>query len=121
MNRQKGKITFLGMIVFLIMALAAFMAFKYIVGSIDKKQIRIEVIDSLGSIRGAQLTDALVRETIERILNEKSVKPMEIYSDLGRSKGKIYFLFKYEMSINYLLFKHNEIVEVEDEIDNYGG
>jgi uncharacterized protein YneF (UPF0154 family) len=121
MNKQKGKITFLGLVVFLVMVLVAFMAFKYIASSIEKKQIHKDVIESLGAIRGASLSDTMVRETIERVLNESAVKTLEIYSELGRTQGKIYFSYKYEVSVNYFLFKHSEIVAVEEEIDNHGG
>jgi hypothetical protein len=117
---QKGKITLLSLMVFCILVLAAFMAFKYIANGIDKKQIKKEVYDTIGVYRGSRLTDAKVREVIGQVLNKRSLQPSEIFFEFI-GKGRIYYYFKYEVSINYLIFKRNEIVEVEGEMDNYGG
>jgi hypothetical protein len=120
MNMQKGKTTILNVIVFCILVLAAFMAFKYFANGIDKKQIKKEIFDEMGVFRGSQLTDAKIREIIGQVLNKRSLQPLEIYSEFT-SDGKIYFSYKYEISVNYLLFKRTEIVAVEDEMENYGG
>ncbi len=55
MNGQRGKITFMNLVVFLILVLGGFMAFKYIATGIEKKQIKKEVFDSLGSMRGGEI------------------------------------------------------------------
>ncbi|MEI6614684.1 MAG: hypothetical protein WCL37_07285 [Chrysiogenales bacterium] len=117
---QKGKITFLSVIVFCILAMAALMAFKYVVNAIDKKQIKKEIFDTMGVLRGSQLTEAKIREIVGQVLKKRSLQPLEVFSEF-KSNGEIYFYYKYEVSINYLLFKHNEIVDVEGEMENYGG
>jgi hypothetical protein len=102
------------------LVLAAFMAFKYLANGIEKKQIKKEIFDTIGVLRGSQLTDAKVREIVDQVLNKRSLQPLEVFSEF-KSNGKIYFSYKYEVSIDYLLFKRNEIVAVEDEMENYGG
>jgi hypothetical protein len=121
MNVQKGKVTFLSVIAFCILVMAALIAFKYFANSIEKKQIHKEVVDTLGVTRNEDITDAKVKAIIEKILKQKSLEPLEVYAEVDRRKGKIHFSFKYEISTNYLLFKRNEIVEIEDEIDMYVG
>jgi hypothetical protein len=120
MNMQKGKITILNVIVFCIMVVAAIMAFKYFASGIDKKQIKKEIFDEIGTFRGTELNETKVREIIGKVLNKRSLQPLEVFSEF-KSNGKISFFYKYEISIDYLLFKSNEIVEVEGEMDNYGG
>ena len=120
MNLQKGKITFLSVIVFCILAMAALMAFKFIANGIDKKQIKKEIFDTIGTFRGSGLTDAKIREIVGQVLNKRSLQPLEVFSEF-KSNGKIYFSYNYEVTINYLLFKHKEIVAIEGEMDNYGG
>jgi len=118
MNMQKGKITILNIIVFCIMVLAALMAFKYVANGVDKKQIKKEIFDTIGVLRGSQLTEVKVREIIDQVLNKRSLQPLEVFSEF-KSNGKIYFSYKYKISVNYLLFKRTEIVAVEDEMNNY--
>jgi hypothetical protein len=120
MNRQNGKMTVMSLIVFCVLVLGGVMAFKYIVNGIDNKQIKKEIFDEMGVFRGLQLTDAKIREIVGQALNKRSLQPLEVYTEF-KSNGKIYFSYKYEVTINYILFKHVEIVEVEDEMDNYGG
>ena len=120
MNMQKGKITFLSVIAFCILALAALMAFKYFVNVIEKKEIKKEIFDTMGVFRGVQLTEAKIREIVDEVLVKRSLQPLEIFTEF-KSHGIIHFSYKYEIRINYLLFKHNEIVAVEDEMENYGG
>lgn len=117
---QKGKITFMSMIVFCILVLAAIMAFRYFASGIEKKEIKKEIFDEMGVFRGPQLTEAKIEEIVSRVLSKRSLQPLEIYSEF-KANGTISYSYKYEISINYLLFKHNEIVEVAGEIENYGG
>jgi hypothetical protein len=120
MNMQKGKITVLSVIIFSIMVLAAVMAFKYFAYGIEKRMIKKEIFDVMGVFRGPQLTDAKIREIVGQVLSKRSLQPMEVYSEF-QSNGKINFSYKYEISINYILFQHTEIVSVEDEMENFGG
>jgi uncharacterized protein YneF (UPF0154 family) len=120
MNMQKGKMTIMNIIVFCVLVLAGVMAFKYFASEIDKKQIKKEIFDEMGVFRGPQLTDDKIREIIGQVLNKRSLHPLEVSSEF-KSNGRIHFSYKYEIIVNYLLFKRNEIVAVEDEIENYGG
>jgi outer membrane protein assembly factor BamA len=120
MNMQKGKITIMNVIVFCVIVLAGLMAVKYFAKGIDQKQIKKEVFDTMGVLRGSQLTDAKIREIVAEVLNRRSLEPLEIYTEF-KSNNTIHFSYKYEVTVNYILFKRNEIVTVEDEIENYGG
>ncbi len=117
---KQGKITLMSIIVFCILVFAGLMAFKYAVGTIDKKQIKKEIFDEMGIFRGAALTDEKIREIVIQVLAKRSLKPLEIYSEISE-KGKVYYYYKYELNINYILFKNSEIIEVEGEMENYGG
>jgi hypothetical protein len=119
-NLEQGKITIMNMIVFCILVLAAVMAFKYVAGNVDKKQIKKEVFDEMGIFRGAALTEEKYNEIVDQVLGKRSLQSLE--SDFSiDAKGLISYYFKYELSINYLLFERSEIVEVEGEMENYGG
>lgn len=120
MNMQKGKITIMNVIVFGILVLAVIIAIRFIAKGIDQKQIKKEVFDTIGVVRGSTLTDAQVREIITEVLEKKSLQPLEISVEF-KSNNKVHYSYKYEMTVNYILFKHSEIVAVEDEMENYGG
>jgi len=120
MNGQRGKITFMNLIVFLILVVGGFMAFKFIATGIEKKQIKIEVFDALGIARGGDVDNSQFMAVIESILKKKKVEILEVSADVDKSKGKIYYSFKYKIDTDYVLFKRSEIVEVIDEIDSYG-
>ncbi len=57
---------------------------------------------------------------MERVLQKKKIEILEVYVDLDKSKGMIYFSYKYKIDTNYLLFKKSEIIEVADEMASYG-
>ncbi len=118
MNGQRGKATFLSMIAVVILFIGGFMAFKYIGTSVEKKQIKKEVFDMLGSTRGADRENAQLEAIIEGILQKRNVEILEIQAEL--EKGVIYYSFSYKIKIDYLLFKRIEIIVVEDQIENYG-
>jgi len=120
MKGQRGKITFMNLIVFLILVLIGFMAFKYIATGIEKKQIKKEVFDALGSTRGGDTDNAELTAVIERILDKKQIEPIEVYAELDKNKDMIYFYYKYKIDTNYLLFRRSEIIEVEDKMASYG-
>jgi len=120
MNGQRGKITFLGLIVFVILVLVGFMAFKYIATGLEKKQIKIEVYDTLGTVRSGDISNSQSMEVIESVLQKKKIEILDIATDVDSSKGNIRYSFKYKIETDYLLFKHSEIVEVVSEIASYG-
>jgi len=118
MNGQRGKATFLSLIALAILFIGGFMAFKYIGTSVEKKQIKKEVFDVLGSTRGADRNSEQLEAIIEGILKRRDVEILEIGAEL--EKGVIYYYFSYRIRIDYLLFKRDEVVTVEDQIENYG-
>jgi hypothetical protein len=120
MNLKQGKITIMSMIAFCILVLAAAMAFNHVAGAVDKKQIKKEIYDGMGTLRGTALTEEKTREIVIQVLGKRSLKPLEIYAEID-DKAIIHFSYKYELTINYILFKRIEIVEVADKMENYGG
>ena len=117
---KQGKITIMNMIVFCILVLAGLMAVKHIAAGVDKKQIKKEIFDEMGLFRGSALTDEKISDIVTAVLAKRSLEPIDVYSEFSE-KGKIYYYYKYELIINYLLFKRKEIVEVEGDMENYGG
>ena len=111
----------MNLVVFIILVFGGFMAVKFIASGIEKKQIKKEVFDTLGSTRGADTADAQIMALIERILEKNKVEIIEVYAEVDKSKSMIYYSFKYKINTNYVLFKRSETVEVIDEIANYGG
>jgi len=120
MYGQRGKMTIMSLIAFVILAYGAFVALKFIASSVEKKQIKKEVFDTLGSTRGGDRESADIQELIQSILEKKKVEIVEVYAEVDRNKSIIHYSFKYRIAIDYLLFKHAEIVEVTDQIENYG-
>jgi hypothetical protein len=120
MNGQQGKITFLSLIVFLIVVFAGFMAFKYIANSLEIKQIKKEVYDTLGTVRGRDIENADVLKIIDGVLQKRAVKLLEYDANVDKGRNIIHYSFKYEIVTDYLLFQHTETVEVVDDLANYG-
>jgi hypothetical protein len=119
MKGQSGKITFMNLVVFVILVFGAFMAFKYIANGVEKKQIKIEVHDTLGSTRGGEADNAQLEAEIGSILSKRKIEILEI--SVNVDKGIIHYSFSYKIETDYVLFKHSEVVEVVDELANYGG
>ena len=117
---KQGKITLMNMIVFCILVLAGVMVFKHAAGAVDKKQIKKEIYDEMGIFRGQALTEEKVAQIVTDILAKRGIEPLDISYQIDE-KNKIHYYYKYELVINYILFKRSEIVEVEGEIENYGG
>ena len=112
----------MNLIVFLILVFVGFMAFKFIATGIEKKQIKKEVFDTLGSTRGGDADNSQIMAIIEHILEKKKVEILEVSADVDKTKAMIYYSFKYKINTDYVLFKGpTETVEVIDEIANYGG
>jgi hypothetical protein len=118
MNGQRGKMTFMSLIAMVILLVGGFMAFKYIGTGLEKKQIKKEVFDMLGTFRGSQMDGAKAMESIEEVLQRKHVEILEVYAEIDKG-GVIHYSFKYKIDTNYLFFKRSEIIEVADEIANY--
>ncbi|MDD8013167.1 MAG: hypothetical protein PHX05_06805 [Acidobacteriota bacterium] len=118
MNSQRGKMTFMSLIAMVILAMVGYMAFKFIGTNLEKKQIKKEVFDTLGTYRGSQMDDARAMEIIENILLKHKTEILELDAHLNKEQV-IQYSFKYKIDSDYLLFKRSEIVEVADEISNY--
>jgi hypothetical protein len=120
MNSQRGKITLMSLITFVILAFGVFMAFKYIGTSLEKKQIKKEVFDTLGNTRGGDMGNAEIMDLIDGILKKKKVEVLEVSAEVDRTKSIIHYSFKYKIDTDYFLFKRSEIVSVVEQIENYG-
>ncbi len=118
MKGQTGKMTFMSLITLVILVLGGFMAFKFIGSNLEKKQIKKEVYDTLGTLRGGSRGAAAMTETIEEVLSKKKIEVLELSSELD-AKNVFHYYFKYRIVTDYLLFKKSEIVEVNDQIENY--
>ena len=118
MNSQRGKMTFMSLIAMVILVLGAYMAFKYIGTGLEKKQIKKEVFDTLGTYRGSQMDGAKAMEIIRKILLKNKTEILEVYAELNKEQ-MIQYSFKYKIDTSYLLFKRSEIIEVSNEISNY--
>ncbi|MBN2346390.1 MAG: hypothetical protein JXO51_08350 [Candidatus Aminicenantes bacterium] len=103
-----------------ILVVGGYMAFKFIGYNLEKKQIKKEVFDTLGSTRGADRSNEELMDLIESVLRKKKVEILEVYAELDRATSVIQYSFKYRIVTDYLLFKRREIVEVVDQIENYG-
>ena len=120
MNGQRGKVTFMNLVVFLILVYGGFTAFKFIATGIEKKQIKKEVFDTLGSMRGGEMESDRIQAAMESVLEKKKIEILDVYADLDKSKGVIYFSYKYKIDTDCILFKRSQIVEIVDEMASYG-
>jgi hypothetical protein len=117
---QKGKITFVNTLILCVLVVAGVVVFKYAVSRIDQKQIKKEIFDEMGVFRGPQLTQDKFEAIVAKALAKRALEPLETSFEIN-AKGLISFYYQYEQTVNYILFKRTEIVEVEDEMENYGG
>lgn len=120
MYGQSGKMTFMSLIALVILVLGGFMAFKFIGTNLEKKQIKKDVFNAIGDVRGRDFADAELQGIIEEILVKKGVEILELGASLDKGRAIIHYSFKYRIETDYLLFKHSEIVEIVDQIENYG-
>ncbi len=122
MHGTKGKITFANLVLFIIIIYGAFVAFKIIGSNLEKKSIKKEVYDYLGTVRGSAFNEEIGIAGIKDILKRHGLTfPEEPLVMIDRDKGKIAYYLKYDNSINLIFFKRQEIITLEDELDTYGG
>lgn len=149
MRNQKGKVNISSILIVAVLVYGAYVAFKIISSRITKSQIKNEVIDKFGYIRGTEFTPEKGEEVIREILiahdlytedvigNEESESEGENEDEFGdkeinveaygtrisveiRQKGsKIWFSVEYVDKINLLLFKTKARYKFEDEMFNY--
>jgi hypothetical protein len=117
---QSGKMTFMSLIALAILVLGGFMAFKYIGTNLEKRQIKKDVFNAIGDVRGHEFTSEELQGIIGGVLKKKGVEILEMNAFLDKSRQIIHYSFQYRIEADYFLFKRSEIVLVEDEIANYG-
>ena len=121
---QRGKVTFLSLIVFLLLAYGAFVAIRLLGSGFSDKQIEKEIIETLGATRGSHFTPEMGENTIRTILrknnvifDEKDEEAIEVF--INHKKGTIEFYYRYEIEINLIFFKKRKVIEVENEVSAY--
>lgn len=143
MKNQKGKTNITSILIIAILVYGAFVAFKIIASRVTKSQIKNEIIDKFGFIRGPQFTPERGEDVIRQILighglyTEDVVEAEEDENESGdedvnveyygtridvavRGKGsKIWFSVEYIDQINLLLFKTKARYLIEHEMLNY--
>jgi hypothetical protein len=147
MRNQKGKVKITSILIVAVLIYAAFVAFKIISSRITKSQIKNEIIEKFGFIRGTEFTPEKGEDVIREILiahglytedvigeeedeseNEDEFGDKEINVEAYgtrisveiRQKGsKIWFSVEYVDEINLLLFKTKARYNFESEMLNY--
>ena len=96
---QKGKITITTIIVFIVVFYGGFVAFKIITSRLTKAQIKNEIVDKFGFVRGADFTPEKGREIIEEVMEDHGfltpdeIRPREesdedTYRDESETEGE---------------------------------
>jgi hypothetical protein len=147
MRNQKGKVNITGILIIVVLVYGAFAAFKIISSRITRSQIKNEIIDKFGYIRGTQFTPEKGEQVIREILiahnlysedviggeeeeneyeNESAAKDVnvEYYGtriavDIRQRGSKIWFSVEYFDEINLLFFKTKAHYYIEHEMLNY--
>ncbi len=122
--KQNGKITFAGFIFLLLLAYGGFVGVKLIGAKYTQAQIKNEVSDKIGFLRGTGFTSEMGEQAIvEILLKHKSVifdkeqGVVELTIDKGKMKIKYYF--EYKIDIDLILFKKIKSIKHNDEIRSY--
>lgn len=122
MMKQQGKINFTGLIMILIIVYGGYAAVKLIVSNAMETQIRKEVIDTLGTLRGADFSETDAASAIRDILLDHNVNFDEdtaVNVSLNKTKGTITFNYVYDEEINFIFFKKKKIVNVKEGLKSY--
>jgi len=147
MRNQKGKVNITSILIVAVLVYGAFVAFKIISSRITKSQIKNEIIEKFGYIRGTEFTPEKGEEVIREILiahdlytedvigeeedeneNEDEFGDKEINVEaygtrisvkIQQKGSKIWFSVEYVDEINLLLFKTKARYKFEDEMLNY--
>jgi hypothetical protein len=149
MRNQKGKVNITSILIVAVLVYGAFVAFKIISSRVTKSQIKNEIIEKFGFIRGTEFTPEKGEEVIREILiahnlyTEDVIREEEdenedenadefgnkeinveaygtkISVDVRQNGSKIWFSVEYVDEINLLLFKTKARYQFEDEMLNY--
>ncbi|MCU0285413.1 MAG: hypothetical protein MUF15_03335 [Acidobacteria bacterium] len=122
--KQAGRVNFTGLIMLLIIIYGGYAAVKLIAAGTMNTQIRKEVIDTLGTMRGADFSEEEGEEAIRDILfkhdvifdenNENTVNVV-----LNRDKGTITFYYTYDVETNFIFFKKIRTIKVKEGLKSY--
>jgi len=120
MKKQEGKITIISLVLAILLIYGGFCGFKYLQTSFVKKDIAKGVVDSLGKIRSGTIPLEKISEQIGTVLENNDVlfDPGDI--SVSRDQGVIHYSFNYDLTTDYLIFKHLQNVEVVNDIESYG-
>jgi hypothetical protein len=143
MRNQKGKTNITSILIVVVLVYGAFVAFKIISSRVTKSQIKNEIIEKFGFIRGTEFTREKGEEVIREILiahdlytedvigeeedgDEYGDKEINVESygtrisvEIQQKGSKIWFSVEYVDEINLLLFKTKARYNIEDEMLNY--
>ena len=108
--KQNGKITFGGFIFLLLIVYGGFVAVKLIGAKYMQSQIKNEVFDEMGLLRGVGFTSEKGEQAIiDILLKHKSVmfdKRQDVIEVIiDRKKGRIKYRFEYKIKSDLILFK----------------
>lgn len=147
MKNQKGKANISSILIIAILVYGGFVAFKIISSRITRSQIKNEIIDKFGYIRGTQFTSEKGEQVIREILiehnlysedvsggekeeneyeNESEAEDVNVENygtriavDIRQKGSKIWFSVEYFDEINLLFFKTKARYYIEHEMLNY--
>ncbi len=73
MMKRDGKMNFTGILIILIICYGAFVAYKFIMVRVEKAEIKTDVVNQLGTMRGQDFTIDAGVEAIYKILKEQGI------------------------------------------------
>ncbi|MCP5048783.1 MAG: hypothetical protein GY940_16550 [bacterium] len=143
-HHQSGKIRFSSILIVLAIIYGAFVAVKIIATNVMPGQIRVDITDRIGILRGPSFTVEDGIKIVKDVLRENGVLESEYddadegvaHDDTETSAGRQYlnqridvrlnekttmveFSLTYEYETNFLFFKQKKTYEVKGEVQNY--
>lgn len=124
MRKQQGRINFTGFIMLLIIIYGGYAAVKLIASSMSDTQIRKEVIDTLGTMRGADFSEEDGTRAIRGVLMKHGIVfteegQNEAYVTLDRQHGDLRYYYRYNVEIDLLFFKKKKTVVIDEDMKSY--
>lgn len=122
--KQDGKITILGLLMIVILFYGGFCAVKVVSVNLMESQIKKEVHDMIGLLRGPGFTDALAATKIIEILERNDIifdkeDAEGVWVALDRKAGTIKWEFSYSVDVDLILKKYTKHYVVTDEMRSY--
>jgi len=132
----KGKITFSTILIMLILFYGGFVAYKFISSRLTKAQIKNEIIEKYGFIRGPDFTEEKGEDVIIDILishdlfddpeeedpdkiGRESSPGTEIFVEIKNGHSETHFIVTYNDQVDLLFFKVKVRYVIDEEIRNY--